>query len=68
MILGQYDTEERALEVFEEIHKAYKGIDVKKVKQLFSDQEFFNIQSGFVYAEKPAIISTINTVYEMPTS
>lgn len=74
ILLGEYDTEERALELFNEIHKTYTGAlwiegEMEKLKGFDADK-MPKIQGGFLQPEiqKPSVIISENTVYEMPIS
>lgn len=74
ILLGEYDTEERASEVFEEIHKAYTGFleieeEIEKLNK-FDIDKMPKIDPGFIYPMKPetTVILPKNTVYEMPIS
>lgn len=72
--LGEYDTEERAREVFEEMHKAYTGAleieeEMKKLKD-FDVDKTPKIEPDFICPMKPepTVILPRNIVYEMPIS
>lgn len=74
ILLGEYDTEERALEVFKEIHKAYTGAlwiegEMEKLKG-FDVDKMPKVEGGFLLPEipKPSVIISENIVYEMPIS
>ena len=74
IILGEYDTEERALEVFQEIHKAYTGAleleeEMKKIKD-FDIDKMPRFKGGFIQPldTRPTVILPRNSVYEMPIS
>lgn len=74
ILLGEYDTEERALEVFQEIHKAYTGAleleeEMKKIKD-FDIDKMPRFKGGFIQPldTRPTVILPRNSVYEMPIS
>lgn len=74
ILLGEYDTEERVQEVFEEMHKAYTGAleieeEMEKLKD-FDMDKMPKIQGGFIRPVEPrsTVILPRNIVYEMPIS
>lgn len=74
IVLGEYETEERVREVFEEMHKAYTGAleiekEMKKLKD-FDVDKMPKIQGGFIQPAEPrsTVILPRNIVYEMPIS
>lgn len=76
IILGEYDTEERALEVFQEIHKFYVGENTLLMNNVEFDktglEELKNIDMRTILTKtdssaKVEFISG-NSVYEMPIS
>lgn len=74
ILLGEYNTEERASEVFEEIHKAYTGAleleeEMKKIKN-FDVDKMPRFKGGFIQPVEPRPTITLprNSVYEMPIS
>lgn len=74
ILLGSYDTEERASEVFEEIHKAYTGLlefenHMKEFEKISEDFQL-SIECGFIKPsdDKPTVIFPNNIVYYMPIS
>lgn len=74
ILLGEYDTEERSSEVFEEIHKVYTGYleieeEMKKIKD-FDIDKMPKFEGGFIQPveTRPTVILPRNSVYEMPIS
>lgn len=74
ILLGEYDEEQRAQEVFTEIHKTYTGVleieeEIEKLNK-FDIDKIPKIEPGFIYPMKsePIVILPRNTVYEMPIS
>lgn len=76
ILLGEYDTEERASEVFEEIHKFYVGENTLLMNNVEFDktglEELKNIDMGTILTKtdsspKVEFISG-NAVYYMPIS
>lgn len=74
ILLGEYDEERRAQEVFAEIHKAYTGVleieeEMEKLKD-FDMDKMPKIQGGFIRPVEPSstVVLPRNTVYEMPIS
>lgn len=74
IVLGEYEIEERAQEVFEEMHKAYTGAleieeEMEKLKD-FDMDKMPKIQGGFIRPVEPrsTVILPRNIVYEMPIS
>lgn len=76
ILLGEYDTEERALEVFEEIHKFYVGENILLMNNVEFDKarlgELKNIDTRAILTktDSPTKVEFIsgNSVYYMPIS
>lgn len=76
ILLGEYDTEERALEVFEEIHKFYVSENIFLMNNVEFDkarlEELKNIDTRVILAktDSPPKVEFIsgNSVYYMPIS
>lgn len=76
ILLGEYDTEERALEVFEEIHKFYVGENTLLMNNVEFDKagleepKNIDMRAILTKTDSPQKVEFIsgNSVYHMPIS